>query len=101
MSIEQKMNIPINNNPIDLAITIAEAVKSVLNRQESILLDAKKAAEFIGIGRTTWYQLYSENKTPNPIRLNKRVLWKKQELICWSEAGCPNRYNWEKIQNQI
>ena len=84
-------------NPVELAKIVAEAVKDALCINDTVLIDAKHAAEFMGIGKTTWYQLHSEGKVPEPIRLNKRVLWRRKELIAWSEQGCPNKQEWKRI----
>lgn len=61
---------------------------------ESILIDAKAAAVLCGVGRTTWLTLASAGKTPAPVRLGRRVLWRRDELKSWIAAGCPARQQW-------
>ena len=63
-----------------------------------LMLSAKDAAKYIGIGRTLWYALKSEGKLPAPTQLGKRVLWRRCELQAWVEADCPDRLVWESLQ---
>ena len=61
----------------------------------ALLVDAKEAARLCGIGLRTWHTLTSAGRTPNPLRLGRRVLWRRDELLAWIDAGCPPRHNWE------
>lgn len=67
--------------------------------QQSLLLSAERSAYLIGVSRSFFYQLHSEAKVPEPIRLGKRVLWRKEELIAWTDAGCPDRLKWKAEYN--
>ena len=72
------------------------SVKKGINPQTpALLVDAKEAARLCGIGLLTWYTLASIGKTPNPLRLGRRVLWRRNELLAWVDAGLPPRHNWE------
>lgn len=62
---------------------------------DTMLLSAVEAAASIGISRSLFYELHAEGKVPAPIRLGKRVLWRKDELRAWVDSGCPNRGDWE------
>jgi predicted DNA-binding transcriptional regulator AlpA len=64
-------------------------------KDDPLLIDAKGAAALCGICRTTWLSLCSAGKTPEPIRLGRRVLWRLDELRAWLDAGCPARHNWQ------
>ena len=66
---------------------------------ESIMGDARDAAKLCGIGRTSWLSLAASGKTPAPVRLGRRVLWRRDELKDWIAAGCPARQKWEAIKN--
>lgn len=83
-----------NNSPEGLVKIFVEAIKSAL-KPNPLLLGAGNAAKFVGVGKTLWYQLNSEAKIPAPIRLNKRVLWRRDELHEWTDSGCPLRNEWE------
>jgi predicted DNA-binding transcriptional regulator AlpA len=61
---------------------------------ELILLDAKRAAAMLGIGRAHLYALHGSGRLPLPIHLGRRTLWRADELKNWVQAGCPNRQRW-------
>lgn len=60
-----------------------------------LLLDAKAAAKLCGVSARTWWALRSAGKTPLPVRLGRRTLWRAGELADWCRAGCPGRDRWE------
>ncbi len=63
-----------------------------------LLLDAKAAAALCGISERSWWSLNSAGKTPLPVRLGRRTLWRRDEIAAWTEAGCPARSRWESIK---
>lgn len=63
-----------------------------------VLLDYKQSAQLCGIKKTLWYNLNSCGRIPKPIRLGKRTLWARSELLEWIAASCPSREKWEKIK---
>lgn len=62
-----------------------------------VLLDYKQSAQLCGIKKSLWYTLNSSGKIPSPVRLGKRTLWVRSELLEWIAIGCPSREKWEKI----
>lgn len=61
----------------------------------ALTLDAAGAAELLGVSRSTFWKLYSEGRTPEPLRLSGRVVrWRREELGAWVRAGCPPRDKW-------
>lgn len=66
--------------------------------RERILINAHEVAALLGIGRTTWLSLHSAGKTPSEIRLGRSVKWRREELLKWTEAGCPIREKWEQMK---
>jgi predicted DNA-binding transcriptional regulator AlpA len=62
-----------------------------------LAVDAVEAARLCGIGRSLWLGLHSAGRVPAPIRLGRRVLWRREELAAWIEAGCPGRARWEAM----
>lgn len=61
----------------------------------SLLVDAKSAAELIGVSPSTFWKLHSQGRIPNPMRLGGRVVrWRREELSAWVRAGCPARHLW-------
>ena len=64
---------------------------------ESILVDAKAAATMLGICRSSWLTHLIAGKTPEPVRIGRRVLWNRAELVRWVEAKCPSREKWAAL----
>ena len=56
-----------------------------------LLLGADQAARLCGVSRRTWWSLHAAGKTPLPVRLGRRTLWRAAELDGWIAAGCPAR----------
>lgn len=86
----------------DLTATLsrlADALERQADRPE--LLGAGSAADVVGVSRSLWYQLHSEARVPSPVRLGKRVLWRRRELEAWTRAGCPSRLQWEEMQEPV
>lgn len=67
-----------------------------------LLADAKAAARLCGgISVRTWWALNSAGKTPLPVRLGRRTLWKIEGpdgLTAWVAAGCPARDRWHGMR---
>ena len=94
MNENEQANNDMSKSTEGLVKIFVEAIKFTL-KPNPLLLGAGNAAKFVGIGKTLWYQLNSEAKIPAPIKLNKRVLWRRDELHEWADAGCPLRTDWE------
>ena len=65
---------------------------------QPLLVPAAEAARLCGVSRAFWYSLLSAGRTPVPIRLGRRTLWRVSELKEWVEAGCPARERWEALK---
>ncbi|VTR97003.1 : Phage_AlpA [Gemmata massiliana] len=61
------------------------------------LLRRAGAAQFCGVGASTWDRLCAAGSTPAPIRLGGSVAWSRRELARWIDHGCPARTEWEPI----
>ena len=65
------------------------------NVDTSLTLNAEESAALVGISRSTFWKLYSQGRTPLPLRLGGRVVrWRREELTAWVAAGCPAREKW-------
>jgi hypothetical protein len=70
---------------------------------EPLLIDAKLAAELCGgISEASWYRLKASGRTPAPVKLGGRVLYRVDDLRLWVRLGCPARKEFEarKAANQ-
>ena len=80
-------------------MTVADAdmdkmVEQLKSASDVLLIDAKEASRLCCISSSTWYKLHSSGRVPVPIKLGRRTLWRKDELIKWVAAGCPPRHKW-------
>ena len=82
---------------VDMDAEEARATREKLAeaRESALLVDANRAAGLCGLGRTSWLKLNAMGKTPEPIRLGRRVLWRIAELRAWVDKDCPPRHKWE------
>ena len=65
---------------------------------ESLLLSAEDAAALLGIGRTLLYSMHSSGRLgPLPVKLGRRALWNRREIVAWVAAGCPAREQWLRM----
>ncbi|MCP4712796.1 MAG: helix-turn-helix domain-containing protein [Planctomycetes bacterium] len=65
---------------------------------EPLLLSATETAELLGVGRSHLYSLHSAGRLPLPVRLGRRVLWRRSELEQWIKCGCPARSKWVAME---
>jgi predicted DNA-binding transcriptional regulator AlpA len=62
-----------------------------------LLVDAREAAALCGVGKSLWWSLTAQGRTPAKVRLGRCTRWNRRELLAWIEAGCPCRDRWELI----
>ena len=60
-----------------------------------LLLTARQAASLCSRSLRTWRSWDAAGLIPRPVRVNRTVLWRSQELTDWIAAGCPRRAEWE------
>lgn len=73
------------------ACDILEAGQGIL---VPVVLTATEAARLFSLSRAGWWKLHNSGRVPIPIRLGRRTLWRRKELLAWVDAGCPNREAW-------
>lgn len=62
------------------------------------MLTSAEVAERLRISRTLLYELRTGGRLPRPVRLGRRILWPRQEIDLWVQAGCPNVQKWEILK---
>ena len=68
---------------------------------DPILLDAKGVAALLGLGKNTVLRHDETGKLgPMAIKLGRRRLWRKDEILQWVEADCPGRARWQSMRRQ-
>jgi len=64
----------------------------------SLLLSATDAAHAVGVSRSGFWKLHASARLPAPVRLGRRVLWRRSDLKQWVEQGCPSRERFEAMR---
>ncbi len=60
-----------------------------------LLVDTDAAAAACGVSPASWYRLKAAAKTPAPVRLGGKVLYRVEDLQLWVSWGCPARHEFE------
>jgi excisionase family DNA binding protein len=67
-----------------------------------LLVDFKTAARLIGVGVSTFYAMDRSGELgPQGIRLRRRRLWRRDELVEWVRAACPRRERWVAMSKKF
>ena len=56
-----------------------------------LLVDTDQAAGICAVSPASWYRLKAAGKTPQPVKLGGRVLYRIEDLKLWVALGCPDR----------
>jgi predicted DNA-binding transcriptional regulator AlpA len=71
------------------------------NSSESLLVPDIAAAALAGISRAHLHRLRAAGKWgPQAVRLGRKMLYRREELVNWINACCPNAETWAAIQAQ-
>ena len=62
---------------------------------EQLLVPTPEAARACGISEASWFRLKAAGKTPAPVRLGGKVLYRIEDLKLWVLLGCPPRREFE------
>ena len=65
---------------------------------EPLLIPDTAAAALAGVSRAHWQRLRAAGKLPLPVRLGRKVLWRRLEIESWIAAGCPDAGTWAAMQ---
>ena len=65
---------------------------------EALLIPDTAAAALAGVSRAHWHRLRAAGKIPAPVKLGRKVLWRRAEIIAWIEAGCPDSRTWDAMR---
>lgn len=64
-----------------------------------LLVGRDDAAALVGVSVATWDRLTAAGKTPAPVKLGGRVLWRTSDLELWTDLGCPDRRTFSVIKD--
>src|SRR5262245_54826392 len=62
---------------------------------EPLLVNTDQAAALCAISPASWFRLKSDGKTPAPVKLGGRTLYRLADLKLWVSLGCPDRKTFE------
>jgi predicted DNA-binding transcriptional regulator AlpA len=65
---------------------------------DALLIPDTVAATLAGVSRATWHRLRVAGKLPPSVRLGRKVLWRRAEVVAWIDAGCPDGKVWAAMQ---
>jgi len=60
----------------------------------SLLLSTAETAKLLGVSIRTWYTWDQLGKIPKPVRIGRKLFWRRDEITAWIEAECPPRDDW-------
>jgi predicted DNA-binding transcriptional regulator AlpA len=68
---------------------------------ESLLVPDTVAATLAGVSRAHVHRMRAAGKWgPKAVRLGRKVLYRREEVIGWINAGCPSADLWQAMQAQ-
>ena len=51
-----------------------------------------------GVCRATWHRLRAAGKLPAPVKLGRALRWRRDEIVAWINANCPDAETWAAMQ---
>jgi predicted DNA-binding transcriptional regulator AlpA len=65
-----------------------------------LLIPDTAAAALCGVSRASWHRWRAAGKIPPAVRLGRKLLWRRAEIIAWVDAGCPDARTWQAIRER-
>jgi predicted DNA-binding transcriptional regulator AlpA len=69
--------------------------KSLASAIEPLLVGTRQAAEVCGVSEASWYRLKAAGRTPAPVKVGSRTLYRVADVKLWVALGCPDRKTFE------
>jgi predicted DNA-binding transcriptional regulator AlpA len=63
----------------------------------ALLIGRLEAARLCGVSPASWDRLVDAGKTPKPLKLGGRVVWRRSDLEAWIGYGCPDRATFDAL----
>ena len=70
---------------------MSEISPPLASTELTLLVGRLHAAQLCAVSPASWDRLTAAGKTPKPIRLGGRVVWRRGDLQSWIDHGCPDR----------
>jgi excisionase family DNA binding protein len=68
------------------------------NSKTPLLIPDTAAANLLGISRAHLHRLRQAGRFIEPIRLGRKLLFDRDELVAWKDARCPTLAIWRAMQ---
>ncbi len=75
--------------------------KQASSTPQSLAISAKELARLLGVSLRQVWRLNSAGKLPKPLRLGGSVRWRRDEIVAFVEAGCPDRQTWDAMKETL
>jgi len=66
-----------------------------------LAISARELARLLDVSLRQVWRLNSTGKLPKPVRLGGSVKWRRDEIVAFVEAGCPDRQTWEAMRETL
>jgi len=73
---------------------VSDTIRDVEAKGLALMVTAEKAAAMFEMGVSTWWRTVASGGAPAPVKIGGATRWRRDELLAWSEAGCPRREQW-------
>jgi predicted DNA-binding transcriptional regulator AlpA len=67
---------------------------------DPLLIPDTAAAALCGVSRASWHRWRAAGKIPPAVRLGRKLLWRRAEIIAWVDVGCPDARTWQAIRGR-
>jgi len=71
-----------------------ESIMITKTKEQALMLTTADAAKLCGVTIKRWRTWNALGKIPSPLRIGKSLFWKRDDLVRWIGADCPNRKHW-------
>lgn len=66
---------------------------------DPLLMTAAEVGEQLRKSERQVYRDDATGRIPRPVRVGRAVRWRRDELIVWIGAGCPDRETWDSMRD--
>ena len=74
-----------------------ETLTPAASTEAALLVGRIEAARLCAVSSASWDRLVSAGKTPRPLKLGGRVVWRRTDLEAWISYGCPDRKTFDAL----
>jgi len=75
-----------------------EKIGEFFKKQFEGLVRLSDVAKMLNLSQKTCRRNDADGLLPEPVIIGKSKLWRKDELLQWIKAGCPDRQRWEEMK---